>query len=68
MLPLSLEQCLEGIKESEPIAVKQFITGSSKYTIGKFNSDAFFDACAGNLHGGHLHIAQKEATVRFLEG
>lgn len=66
--PLPLEKCLEGIMESPVIEVAPFITGASRYAIGKFNSNAFFDLCSQYMYGGHMRIQEKEQTIRFLAG
>lgn len=66
--PLPLDECLKGIKESPVIHVAKYITGASRYSIGKFNSDEFFNECAQYMFGGRMHIQPKEMMIRFLQG
>lgn len=66
--PLPLADCIKGIRESPAIPVGKFITGASRFSIGKFNADAFFDECSRYFFGGRMRVQGKEMTIRFLAG
>jgi hypothetical protein len=65
---LPLMECLRGLRESPVIDVAKYITGSSRYSIGKFNANAFFDECSQYMFGGHMRIQEKEMVIRFIAG
>lgn len=66
--PLPLMECLRGLRESPVIPVGQFITGASRYSIGKFDANKFFDECSQYMFGGKMRIQEKEMVIRFLAG
>ena len=62
------EERLNTVRESPIIAVAPFVIGASRYNVGKFDSNAFFDACAPHIVGGKFRIQAKENVIRYLPG
>lgn len=59
---------LDSVRESPIIAIKPYVRDASRYSIGKFDANKFFDRAAEHMFGGHIHIQSKENVVRFIGG
>jgi hypothetical protein len=58
---------LDSVKRSPAISLAPFISGASRYAIGKFDSNRFFDVCANHM-SGRMRVQEKEMTIRYLPG
>lgn len=65
--PIDPMDRLDSVKCSQPIELKPFISGASRYSIGKFDSDKFFDVCA-QFMSGSMRVQSKEMTIRYIPG
>jgi hypothetical protein len=63
--PVPADKLLHSVKESPIIAVATFIQGASRYSIGRFDSNRFFDE-VGKYISGSLRGQHAEGTMRYL--